>query len=257
MGRKDAHQGERALAERGFELDAELDEARSNARERERAANRKGRGGGRGKGRGGRRERANEYERSVHDIQAETEAFLRQADAIAKVTTAGGDWERALAIIEEEQKLLNAAQKAGVELTPQVTQSIREMAEAHVDAEDKLERIRTATERGQDAMEGFFGSILDGVDSARDALVQLLEQIAKVQFAKGMMGLFSAIPGGSAIMQGIGGSCRLMGVATRVTAHVLAVSTARAGSSPCCTPMKASMTTRGGRAVVLRTSMSL
>ncbi|WP_062560984.1 phage tail length tape measure family protein [Paracoccus aminovorans] len=198
--------GERGLAERGMELDAELDEARDSARERERAASRKGGSGGRkGRGGSGRRERANEYERSVQDIQAETEAFLRQADALAKVTAAGGDWEHALAVIEEEQKLLNAAQKAGVELTPEIREGIRGMAEDYVNAEEQLERIRTATEKGQDVMKDFFGSMLDGADAAKEALANLLAEIAKVQFAKGMLGLMGGTSWGAAIIKGIGG----------------------------------------------------
>ncbi|MFC3169218.1 hypothetical protein [Paracoccus fontiphilus] len=162
-------------------------------------------GGGRTRSGGGDgRERLNGYERSVADIQSETEAFLRQADAIAQLTAAGGDWERALAVIEEEQKLLNDAQKAGVEITPQVRASITEMAEAWVDAEERLERIRTATEKGQDTMEGFFGSITGGADGVIDALSGILEQIAKVQLAKAGMGLLGATSWGSGAMESLG-----------------------------------------------------
>lgn len=166
---------------------------------------RKAGGGRKGRGGSGRRERANEYERSVADIQSETEAFLRQADALAKVTAAGGDWEHALAVIEEEQKLLNAAQKAGVELTPEIREGIRGMAEDYVNAEEQLERIRTATEKGQDVMKDFFGSMLDGADAAKEALANLLAEIAKVQFAKGMLGLIGGTSWGAAIIKGIGG----------------------------------------------------
>ncbi|MDQ7776280.1 MAG: hypothetical protein Q4615_10505 [Paracoccus aminovorans] len=140
----------------------------------------------------------------MQDIQTETEAFLRQADALAKVTAAGGDWEHALAVIEEEQKLLNAAQKAGVELTPEIREGIKGMAEDYVNAEEQLERIRTATEKGQDVMKDFFGSMLDGADAAKEALANLLAEIAKVQFAKGMLGLIGGTSWGSSLIEGIG-----------------------------------------------------
>lgn len=198
--------GERALAERGMELDTELDDARDAARDRERAASRKSSGGGR-KGRSGggaKRDRLDGYERSVADIQSETEAFLRQADAMARVVAVGGDWEHALAVIEEEQKLLNAAQKAGVELTPEVRAGIKQMAEDYVDAEEKMDRIRTATERGQDAMKDLFGSILEGADSAKEALANLLSQIAQVQFAKAALGLLGGTEWGSQLIQTTG-----------------------------------------------------
>lgn len=195
-----------AEMERQWAIQDEYESRLTGAREGERAAARAGRGGGSRKRAGGaKKDRPNEYQRSVADIQSETEAFLRQADAIAQVTAAGGDWERALAVIEEEQKLLNAAQKAGVDLTPQVRAGITEMAEAYVDAEEQLERMRTATEKGQDAMERLFGSITDGSEGVIDSLKSILDQIAKVQLAKAGMGLLGATSWGAGMISSLGG----------------------------------------------------
>lgn len=163
--------------------------------------------GGRRKGRGsgGRRERVNEYQRASTDIQSETEAYLRQAEAIAQLTAAGGDWEHALAVIEEEQKLLNAAQKAGVSISDDVKKDIHDMAEAYVTAEESLERIRSATQRGQDAFKDLFSSILDGSDAAKKALGNLLLEIARVQFAKSALGLLGQTSWGSDLIETVGG----------------------------------------------------
>jgi len=163
------------------------------------------RSGGRRGRRAGGRERQNEYQRSVADIQGETAAYQRQAEAIAQVTAAGGDWEHALAVIEEEQKLLTAAQKAGVEITPEVRKGITDMAEAYVDAEEQLESLRDATDRGQDAFRGLFGSVLEGADAAKDAIANLLAEIAKVQFAKGALGVLGATDWGSSLISTVGG----------------------------------------------------
>lgn len=203
--------GERAFVMRGMDLDAELDVARDTARANARKGGAAGgrrssggrRSGGRGAG-GARRERANEFERATADIQSQTEAYQRQAEAIAQVTAAGGDWEHALAVIEEEQKLLNAAQKAGIPITEEMKAKVKDWAEANITAEETLERMRTATERGTDTARDFFGSILDGKDAAIQALEQLLAQIAKVQFAKGMLGLIGSTSWGSTIIKGIG-----------------------------------------------------
>ncbi|WP_312526698.1 phage tail length tape measure family protein [Paracoccus sp. (in: a-proteobacteria)] len=198
---------ERSLAERGLELDGELDGARDAARKAEREANKKPKSGGGRKGRGSGRSKETPDEKwrdDVADYQRETAAFLAQADALAKVTAAGGDWKRALAVIEEEQQLLNAAQKAGIKITPDLKRKVAELAEAHVDAEEKLERLRTATERGENAFKDLFGSILDGADAAKEALANLLAEIAKVQFSKGMMGLLGQTSWGSGLLQGIG-----------------------------------------------------
>ncbi|MDQ7776932.1 MAG: hypothetical protein Q4615_14200 [Paracoccus aminovorans] len=140
----------------------------------------------------------------VSDIQSETEAFLRQADAMAKVVAAGGDWEHALAVIEEEQKLLNAAQKAGIPITDEMKAKVHEMAEANISAEETLDRLRDSTERGQDAFRDLFGSILEGKDAAKQALIDLLAQMAKVQFAKGMLGLLGGTSWGSSLIKGVG-----------------------------------------------------
>ncbi|MDT1061905.1 phage tail length tape measure family protein [Paracoccus sp. CPCC 101403] len=172
-------------------------EARRSSR---RSGGKRGRRGGRGG-----RERQNEYQRSVADMQGETAAYQRQAEAIAQVTAAGGDWEHALSVIEEEQKLLTAAQKAGVEITPEVRKGITDMAEAYVDAEEKLESLRDATDRGQDAFRGLFGSVLEGADAAKDAIANLLAEIAKVQFAKGALGVLGATSWGSSLISTVGG----------------------------------------------------
>ena len=44
---------------------------------------------------------------------------------------------------------------------------------------DKIEQIDEASERGKDALETMFGSIIDGSSSAKDAVRQLLAEIAK------------------------------------------------------------------------------
>ena len=51
-----------------------------------------------------------------------------------------------------------------------------------------------AIERGKDEMVDFFTSILTGAKSAKDALADLLLQMAEVQIQKGLLGLFDAVP---------------------------------------------------------------
>jgi len=192
------------------ELQGHLDQVDIDAAQEDawRGLTTEARGGSRSKKRkrsGAGRERQNGYQRASTEIVGNTEAFLRQVEALASLTAAGGDWEHALAVIEEEQKLLNAAQKAGVEITENVRKDINEMAEAYVDAEEKLENMRNATDRGRGAMEGLFGSMLDGADAAKEAIVNLLAEIAKVQFTKGAMGLLDQTSWGSSLISTLGG----------------------------------------------------
>ncbi|WP_042251452.1 hypothetical protein, partial [Paracoccus sp. PAMC 22219] len=46
-------------------------------------------------------------------------------------------------------------------------------------AAKKMERIQGQSEQGKNALEGMFGSIIDGSMSATDTLMQLLAEIAK------------------------------------------------------------------------------
>ncbi|MEO1949665.1 hypothetical protein [Thioclava sp.] len=61
-------------------------------------------------------------------------------------------------------------------------------------------RMADALTIGRAALGDFFGSILDGSDAAKEALLGLIKQIAQVQFTNGVLGL----PGMGAIASGIG-----------------------------------------------------
>ena len=61
-------------------------------------------------------------------------------------------------------------------------------------------RMADALTIGRAALGDFFGSILDGSDAAKEALLGLIKQIAQVQFTNGVLGL----PGMGAVASGIG-----------------------------------------------------
>ena len=61
-------------------------------------------------------------------------------------------------------------------------------------------RMADALTTGRAALGDFFGSILDGSDAAKEALLGLIKQIAQVQFTNGVLGL----PGMGAVASGIG-----------------------------------------------------
>lgn len=173
-----AVQGERAVAMKGLELDDQLGSARSEANKRERDANKKPRSGGGGPKR-------NSYEKDVFTIQKETEALLAQADAVAKIVAAGGDWEHALRVVEEEQQLLIEAQRAGVALTPEIKASIRSWAEEYVAAEDHLEGLKDRITEFADmqrevgaAFKSGFSEWISGAKSLQDALAGVISRLA-------------------------------------------------------------------------------
>ena len=158
-----------------------------------------GRSGGRGGGGRARKEYDAAMEATLQEIallEAEAAAFLAAADA--GVVHAG-----MMEYARKKAELLMAAQKQGLAITPELTAQIEEQARAYATAgleaeaaAEKIEKIKQASEKGKDALGNVFDAILDGADSARQAVADLLKEIARMQFRKGMMDLIGGSGGG-------------------------------------------------------------
>ncbi|WP_127113060.1 phage tail tape measure protein [Shimia sediminis] len=152
---------------------------------------------------GGGGSRADEYEREAAAIRERTAALEAEAAALIASAASGGQYGQSLEYARKRAELLLAAQKAGKEITPELQAEIDALAEAYVnagdaadDAANKLEQMEDAAERGADAMTDVFGSILDGSKSAKEAVVDLLMEMAKMQLLKGISGIFGGAGGG-------------------------------------------------------------
>lgn len=152
-------------------------------------------------GGGGRKDRANAYESAILTMQGNLSATEEQIEAYRNLGGSLQDVDRQMAIITERQRLLTAAQKAGQEVTPAMLSEIDQLVAAYIDAEDQLKGMQDAASKGEDALQSLFGSIFDGAKSGKQALADLIMQIAKVQMFKGMM----MIPGLGGIGSAIGG----------------------------------------------------
>lgn len=157
-------------------------------------------GGGGGKGSKGR---ADAYQTALDRMAGDTDAAAQQIAAMKSITASGRNLATQLQIIAERQKLLNAAQRAGIEITPEVRAQIDATVDAYVDANIALREMQGAAKRGEDAMSDLFGSILDGADAAKSAFANLLLEIAKAQFSKGLMSLL-VMAGGDWLVTGLG-----------------------------------------------------
>lgn len=154
-------------------------------------------GGGKGKKGGGksRDEFAQAMEQTREQIamlEAETLAFLSAADA-------RGDYGGAAEYAKKKAELLMAAQKQGIAITPELTAQIEAQARAYAtagleaeEAAEKMRQIEEASDRGKDALGDLFGSILDGSKSAKEAVADLLMEIAKAQLFRGIGSLFGS-----------------------------------------------------------------
>lgn len=157
-----------------------------------------------GGGKKGASTRANAYEAALSRLVGDTEAADQQIESIKSLTSHGKDLARQLEIIAERQKVLNAAQKAGIEITPEMAAQIDAVVAAYVEANARLKDMKDNAKRGEDAMRDLFGAMLEGAGAARQAVARLLLEIARVQFSKGMLSLLGMTGWGSGLVDMLG-----------------------------------------------------
>ncbi|SFP62577.1 phage tail tape measure protein [Tranquillimonas alkanivorans] len=152
-----------------------------------------------------------EYQREVEAIREQTQALQAEAVALVAVAESGQEYGDAIEFARRKAELLHAAQQEGREITPELRAEIDNLALAYTtagqnaeDAANTLEQMEMNAERGRDRMADLFGSIIDGSMSAKDALVQLLMEIAKVQMQKGLLGMIGS-GGGGGVFGWLGG----------------------------------------------------
>lgn len=150
-----------------------------------------GKGGSKGRKKGGsggrsRKEQLDDYAKEVKAIRERTAALEVEAASLLLVAESGEDYGDALEYARKRAELLHAAQKAGKQITPELSAEIDQLAQSYVtaglnaeQAAEKLDQIKGATERGKNALEDMFGSIIDGSASAKDAVASLLAEIAR------------------------------------------------------------------------------
>src|SRR5690606_15171163 len=124
------------------------------------------------------------------------------------------DYGYTLAKAEATQKLLNAAQAAGIEITPELAANIEQLAEAYAQAtvaSNQLKESQDAAKRsaeemkslGKSVMSGFINDLKSG-KSAADALANALDKIADKLLDMALDSFFSGGGGGfGGLLQGI------------------------------------------------------
>ncbi|WP_406736983.1 phage tail tape measure protein [Thioclava sp. GXIMD4215] len=161
-----------------------------------------------GKGGGGGSSR-NVWADRVKSIQEETQALQNEAAALVQAAGTQGAYADAVEYARTRAELLTAAQRQGIEITPEIEGQIDQLAEAYVkagnaadDAADRLQKIQDQTNAGADAMSNLFMTITEGGDAAKQAMAQLLLQMAQVQMKKALLGLDAA--GGGGFLKAVG-----------------------------------------------------
>lgn len=157
-------------------------------------------GGGKRKGGGKSRD---EYAQIVKSLQEEIALLNAESAAFLAVAVSGETYGDAIEYARVRAELLHAAQQQGKAITPELQAEIDSLAQSYVtaglnaeEAAERLRKVEEAGERGADAIAGIFGSVLDGSKSAKQAVADLLMEMAKVQMKKAALGLFDAAGGG-------------------------------------------------------------
>lgn len=135
------------------------------------------------------------YAGAVADIRARTEALNAEAASLALVAASGREYGDAIEYARRRAELMVEAQRAGREITPELQAEIDQLAEAYVTAGDsaeqaaeRLDRLREHSERGIEAATDVFMAITQGGDRARQTLVRLLLEMARIRAMRGFSG---------------------------------------------------------------------
>ena len=162
-----------------------------------------GSGGGRrrsgGGGGGGRSTapRQDDFAREIAQIKERTAALQIETAQLVLAATGERDLATAMDFARTKAELLVAAQQAGKTITPELESQIDGLAEAYSragrSAEDAAARMREVEERGQrgaEALTDTFMSVVDGSKSAKEALADLLREMARALIQQQLMQLF-------------------------------------------------------------------
>lgn len=160
-------------------------------------------GGSRGRSGSGSRRTESDFEREMSAIKRETEMLELEAKTIAEVAGARFEHGDALEYARKKAELLYEAQKAGIELTPQMIAQIDQLATEYVQAADGVDQIRDRLEAAQEAQEEFrnnikdtFKDLITGAEDAKDVIGRLVSRIADLALESALSGMFGSVGAG-------------------------------------------------------------
>lgn len=157
--------------------------------------------GGGGKGKKGRAGRPDELQREIEKIKERTAALQAETAAQAQINPLIDDYDYAMTKARATQDLLNAAQKAGIAITPELRAKIDELAEGYAQATVEANKLAESQDKarqmaqemrdlGKDVMSGFIQDLRAG-KSASEALANALQKVADKLLNIALDNLFS------------------------------------------------------------------
>jgi len=162
-------------------------------------------GGKAAKGGGGsaKAERLTDYQREIAAIVEETAALNLEASALAAVTSAKARQGNAIELARAQADLLAAAQRSNLQITPELTAKIDELAQSYVDAgfaadeaASKIEEIQANSKAGAQAITDVFMGMASGALTAKQAMGQLILEMIKATLQKRLLAAAEGAGGG-------------------------------------------------------------
>lgn len=163
-----------------------------------------------------KKQREDEYEREVDQIQKRTTALQAETAAQAGLNPLINDYGFAVEFARAKQDLLTAAQEAGVKITPELTKSIEGLAAGYANAvvaseqlAEKQDEIRQRAEEAmataKDVTRGIIDGFVEGA-SAADILADSLKKIGNALIDDVLNSVFkvnNAAGGGGGFLSGL------------------------------------------------------
>lgn len=156
-------------------------------------------GGGGSKGRG----KKDEWQREIEKIRERTAALQAETAAQAQVNPLIDDYDYAMTKARTTQELLNAAQKAGLAITPELRAKIDELAGGYAQATVAANQLQEAQDNARKAADDFKGMAKDALGgfisdlrqgkSAAEALGNALDRITDKLIDMAMNSLFDGL----------------------------------------------------------------
>lgn len=143
------------------------------------------------------------YDAAVAALERQRLAYVAEAQAAQQAANAGQGYGDAVEYARVKAQLLAAAQAEGRAITPELSAEIDRLAKSYItaglnaeQAAKKLEQVEGAGQRGAEALTGMFSSVFIGAQTAEQAVLGLLQQLAQAAMNKLLMQLFSGAFGG-------------------------------------------------------------
>lgn len=135
-----------------------------------------------------------DYNKALKAITNETSALQAESVALLQVAGSGKEYAGAIEQARAKAELLLAAQRSGIQITPELNAKLDELAAGFAAADlaaeqaaDKILEVQAASQRGAQAVTDVFYSMATGAMTAEQAIGQLILQILKLKMQRRMV----------------------------------------------------------------------